>query len=86
MTQVGIKELKAQASAIVRRVEEDGDTIDITRRGRVVAHVIPAKKKLDRRRIEEVLAERDKLIAELSGGWPQGVSAAEAVAQDRREL
>lgn len=40
MTQVGIRELRQRASALLRRVE-DGETIEITDRGRAVALLTP---------------------------------------------
>ena len=39
---VGIRELKAQASAIVSRVSETRATYEITRRGKVEALIVPA--------------------------------------------
>ena len=43
MSSVGIRELKINASAIVRRVREHGEVIDITDHGEVVARLIPAR-------------------------------------------
>jgi prevent-host-death family protein len=41
MTRVKIRELKAHASELIRRVHEDGETIEITLRGRAVARLAP---------------------------------------------
>ena len=41
MSSVGVRELKEQTSEIIRRVREDGETIDITYRGEVVATITP---------------------------------------------
>ena len=41
MTRVRIRELKAHASELIRRVHEDGETIEITLRGRAVARLAP---------------------------------------------
>lgn len=46
MASVGVRELKEHTSEIVRRVRDDGETIDITYRGEVVATIQP-KRKLD---------------------------------------
>ncbi|HET9659832.1 MAG TPA: type II toxin-antitoxin system prevent-host-death family antitoxin [Thermomicrobiales bacterium] len=43
MSSVGVRELKEQTSEIVRRVREDGETIDITYRGEVVATIEPKR-------------------------------------------
>ncbi len=41
MSSVGVRELKEHASEIVRRVREDGETIDVTYRGEIVATLVP---------------------------------------------
>ncbi len=87
MSTVGVRELKEQASRIVRRVSEDGEPIDITVRGEVVARLIPMR----RRRIDPAedvaaMARRDRLAAEVAKYWPKGLSAADAIKEDRREL
>lgn len=43
MSSVGVRELKEQTSEIVRRVREDGETIDITYRGEIVATIVPKR-------------------------------------------
>ncbi len=43
MSSVGVRELKEQTSEIVRRVREDGETIDITYRGEIVATITPKR-------------------------------------------
>ncbi len=44
MASVGVRELKEHTSEIVRRVRDDGETIDITFRGEVVATLAPKQK------------------------------------------
>jgi len=41
MASVGVRELKEHTSEIVRRVRDNGETIDITYRGEVVATLVP---------------------------------------------
>jgi prevent-host-death family protein len=43
MSSVGVRELKEMTSEIVRRVREDGETIDVTYRGEIVATIVPRK-------------------------------------------
>lgn len=45
MATVGIRELKAHTSEILRRVREGGETIDITYRGEVVASISPKRRR-----------------------------------------
>lgn len=44
MRQVGIRELKQRTSEVLRRVREDGESVDVTYRGRVVARLVPVEK------------------------------------------
>ncbi len=86
MRSVGVRELKAQASEIVRLVREEGQEIEITYRGRVVGKIVPVKREVDRERLAAVWAKMDRLAEEISEYWPEGVSAEEAVRDVRREL
>jgi len=38
---VGVRELKANLSAVLRRVQEEGATLDVTDHGQPVARIIP---------------------------------------------
>jgi prevent-host-death family protein len=87
MTEVGIRELKAQASDIIRRVRDKNETFIVTYRGRAVARIEPLQDR-DAQVSHDVsiLEEMDRLADEISKHWPEGVSAADAVAEQRREL
>ena len=60
MASVGVRELKEHTSEIVRRVRDDGETIDITYRGEVVATIQP-KRSLDPER-DRVFWERQRAL------------------------
>ena len=82
MVTVGVRELKQQASELIRRVRERGDEIQITLHGKVVARILPvASAPQDSRRAWEDL---DRLAVEIGKHWPKGVSAAEAVDEGRQ--
>jgi prevent-host-death family protein len=85
---VGIRELKQQTSEILRRVREEGETIDVTYRGRVIARLVPVEQPNapDSRDFAAVWADMDRLAAEIGARWPEGVSATDALSEDRREL
>lgn len=83
MQTVGIRELKQHASELVRRVREEGSEIQITYRGEVVALLIPVIRSTPQEEAQ-AWAEIDSLAAEIGVRWPVGVSAAEAVAENRR--
>jgi prevent-host-death family protein len=84
---IGIRELKAQVSRVVREVGERREPIAITYRGRVVARLTPAEPAhAPEDDLARFWAEWDELAAEISDHWPQGVSATQAVSEQRRQL
>ena len=87
MPDVGIRELKANTSEIVRRVRERGEIIDITYHGEVVARLVPVQAPLPLEdEIAALLVNLDQLAAEIGAAWPEGVSALDAVQDARRDL
>jgi prevent-host-death family protein len=85
MKEVGIRELKEHASAIIRRVREEREEVAVTHRGRVVAMIVPAGATTARREdLASIWAEMDRLAEEIGELWPEGVSAVQAVSEDRR--
>jgi prevent-host-death family protein len=65
MTSVGVRELRQRASELLRRVE-DGESIEITDRGRPVAMLTPLPEDpLARLRASGDLAESDGDLADL---------------------
>ena len=84
---VGVRELKQQASSIIRRVRESGEVVSITYRGKVVAKLVPVIPDEERSaEVSMVWAELDALAEEIGAQWPDGQSAAEAVQEQRREV
>lgn len=87
MEAVSIRELKQRTSAILRRVREAKEVVAITYRGRVVARLVPVETQAEiQADALKVWAELDELALEVGTHWPEGVSAAEAVAEQRRAL
>lgn len=87
MSSVGIRELKTNTSEIVRRVREQGEVVEITHRGEVVARLIPARPiKSSAEELENLWAEMDRLAEEVSAHWTGSPSAVDAVREGRREL
>jgi prevent-host-death family protein len=82
---IGIRDLRARASQILRRVREKGVTIDITYRGEVIARIVPATPlKPDPEALNAIWADIDRVAAEIGRRWPAKVSAADAVSEARR--
>lgn len=87
MPEIGVRELKEHTSEVLRRVREDKATYQITYRGRIIAELAPTSY-ADRENEDwdSIWAEMDELAAEISKKWPRGVSAVDAVREQRREL
>jgi antitoxin (DNA-binding transcriptional repressor) of toxin-antitoxin stability system len=83
MLTVGIRELKQRASELIHLVHESGNEIQITYRGKVVALLIPVTRSTIQNETQ-AWTEIDNLAAEIGARWPTGISAAEAVAENRR--
>jgi prevent-host-death family protein len=84
MKTVGIRELKQQASELVRQVRETGSQVEITYHGKVVALLIPVERNRPPEQEARAWLELDRLAAEIGARWPEGVSAEQAVAEARR--
>ena len=87
MEKVGIKQLKRDASAILKKVRVNKETIEVTYRGDTIAQIVPVITEEERlRQLKAAWARMDKLAEEISEHWPAGVSAVDAVREGRREL
>jgi prevent-host-death family protein len=83
MVTVGVRELKQQASELVRLVRETGEEVQVTYHGEVVALLIPVRpaRKKDN---AKAWAKLDNLAAQIGAYWPKGISATDAVSEARR--
>jgi prevent-host-death family protein len=84
MVTVGIRELKQQASELVRQVRESGNPIQITFHGKVVAMLVPLEPAAGGEQETQAWAALDELAAQIGRQWPPDVSASQAVAEGRR--
>lgn len=84
MITVGIRQLRQEASELVRMVREEGREVQITYRGKPVALLIPVEHVSADEGKSNGWATLDRLAVEIGARWPAGVSAAEAVAEGRR--
>lgn len=87
MQSVGVRELIQQASKLLRLVRDEGEAVEITSHGKVIAYLVSARMPTDK---EENLkgwwSDLDQLTAEISACWPANLSASDAVKEARREL
>ena len=87
-TSIGVRELKNQASRILRQVRELGAEYIVTVDGTPVAVIRPYteadSEQARQARVQKFLAEMEVLAREVGEEWQSNLSAAEAVAEQRR--
>ncbi len=83
MLSVGIRELRQRTSELIRVISEEGRPVEITLRGKPVARLIPIEPGIATPESAQRWANLDRLAVEIGARWPQGVSAAEAIAEGR---
>jgi len=83
---VGMRELRARASSILRRVREKYESVDVTYRGEVIARIVPVRPRAGTAAsLNEVWTDLDRLSVEIGKHWPaDGKSASEVVSEGRR--
>lgn len=84
MTVVGIRELRAQASQLIRLIQEKGETVDVTYHGKVVARLVPVSP--SRKMTDQAWTDLDRLAAEIGRAWQGSPNAVHAIREERREL
>ncbi|NPV08580.1 MAG: type II toxin-antitoxin system prevent-host-death family antitoxin [Anaerolineae bacterium] len=86
MESVGVRELKQRASEIIRLVREQKQEVEITYRGETVARIVPVFGRDAEERDRDAWEELRRIGKEISRQWPKGVSAVEAIREDRGAL
>ncbi len=87
MVSVGVRELREQVSKLLQRVRDEGEIVEITYHGEVVARLVPARPaSVQPAEMAAVWTDLDQLAAEIGAHWPENISATEAVRQERRDL
>ena len=87
MRVIGVRELKANISEILRQVEEEGEVVEVTRHGHVIARLMPVEQlQSDERDANGTWTQLNELIREISTKWPEGVTAQDAINDVGREL
>ena len=87
MKSVTARYLKQHTGAVLREVREGGKEVVITYRGVPVARIVPTRSSETVEKVlESVWVEMDRLSEEIGRKWPAGVSAEDAVSEQRREV
>jgi prevent-host-death family protein len=85
---IGVRELKNQASRIIRAVREEMAEYIITVQGEPVAVLRPFtaedEQQLRQAELEETLAEMKQLAEQVAAAWTSPKSGVELVAEQRR--
>lgn len=82
--EIGIRELKAHASDVVRAVKEQRTRYIVTQRGEPVALIIPLDATSIKTSDDEVWENLMKLGEEISKNWKNEKSAVEILSEMRR--
>jgi prevent-host-death family protein len=85
---VGVRELKNEASRVIRRVSEEMVEYVVTVRGEPVALLRPLTKeereRLQREEIDESLAEMKALAQQVADAWVSDKSGVQLISEQRR--
>jgi antitoxin (DNA-binding transcriptional repressor) of toxin-antitoxin stability system len=84
VTIIELREFEAHPGDIVRRVRDYREPIDLVENGQIVARLTPPPGP-DRQALKTFLDEHDRLAQEIGKYWPAGLSAVDAIAQDREK-
>ena len=82
--EIGIRELKARASEVVRGVKEKRARYVITLRGKPAALIVPIDAAIEPNEGDEIWRRLEKIREELGKGWQSEKSAVEILSEMRR--
>jgi prevent-host-death family protein len=84
MRQLGIRELKNSISEVIREIRESGEPVEVTYHGQVVVRLVPVQPpRLAQSDIDEIIADMDRVAAELGSRWPNDVTVQDALDEVR---
>lgn len=83
MITVSVRELKRKTNKLIRRVREQGEKIQVTYLGEIVALILPVKTS-PHSNLQDGWNQLDVLAAEIGASWTEGVTSVETVAEVRR--
>jgi prevent-host-death family protein len=84
LEEIGVRELKARASSVVRAVKERRARYVITQRGKPVAAIVPLDAVPAKPASDEVWERLVEIGEELGKGWQNEKSAVEILSEMRR--
>ncbi len=85
MKTIGVRELKKHLSETLREIEETGQSIGVSNRGRIVARLVPTRlEQSSRDDVRATIASIEELIAEITPDLPDTVNVEEIINDIRR--
>jgi antitoxin (DNA-binding transcriptional repressor) of toxin-antitoxin stability system len=81
-----IEELERHTRDVLQRLREAGKIVDLMDGDEVIAQLVPMTREVDRAALAEWRKRHEELVLEIDKHWPEGVSAADAIADVRRDL
>jgi antitoxin (DNA-binding transcriptional repressor) of toxin-antitoxin stability system len=85
MTIIELEQLQEHLSDLVTVVRDRRDVVFVAENGRIIARIVPPE--LTPEEIAQSLAafdEMDEVAAEIGARWPHGVTAVDAIDEQRR--
>lgn len=89
METLAARELAERINEVLRRVEEDGETFEVTNHGEVIAHLVPVIRSshpATEQQSEDAWANLDRLAGEISAYLPNRVDSVDIIRDVRRDL
>jgi antitoxin (DNA-binding transcriptional repressor) of toxin-antitoxin stability system len=87
MISLEVNEFVERIDEMLRLVEEESEIIEITKQNETIARMVPVRKRrqADAQDHSAPWNELERVSAEISAYWPQGLSAVDAVRDARQE-
>jgi prevent-host-death family protein len=89
METLAARELAERINEVLRRVEEDGETFEVTNHGEVIARLVPVIRSSHpstEQKSEEAWANLDRLAGEIGAHLPDKVDSVDIIRDVRRDL
>jgi prevent-host-death family protein len=85
---IGSRQPKAHLGAVLREVRERGEEYAVTHRGKTIARIVPEELPAKKAEFDwdAYWAKVDEIGRELAKKWPKGLTAAQAISEDRNRL
>lgn len=86
MAAIDVEDLKEHTSDVLRRVRDGGEVLEVIDHGTIIAMIVPAPSRVSPENRSTFRHEWTELSREIGRRWPKGVSAVDAIREQRREI